>query len=163
MAATKASKKKEVLSSDIELIKELEQLRLKQQLLLSSLKGSSKQDKNSRLLDEINSKLDFLVSLFKEAKEQEGTEKKILEKIGKLEERVESTLKEFKNWQGKLEKEKKESGQISDNNSKFPQQEKNHTEQKSNFPSISAAAPPPPRIDLETVFEEKPKKRWFGK
>lgn len=53
------------LSSDLDLIKEFEELKIKQKLLIESIKkkGNSPQE---QLLIDINSKLDFLVKIFKE-------------------------------------------------------------------------------------------------
>jgi len=54
------------LSSDMEFIKNFEELKLKQKLLIETLKNKRKGEEDNILI-EINSKLDFLVKLFKEA------------------------------------------------------------------------------------------------
>ena len=60
--------REKTLSSDIDFIREFEELKIKQRLLIENLKkkGQSNQDK---LFLEINSKLDFLVKIFKESNE----------------------------------------------------------------------------------------------
>ena len=55
--------KKEALSSDLRFIKEVEELKIKQKLLIESLKRKNSDEQNKLFL-EINSKLDFLVNIF---------------------------------------------------------------------------------------------------
>lgn len=65
-------------SSDLDLIKEFEELRLKQKILIESLKrkeGSKDQD----LLVELNSKIDFLVKIFKDSTDTDFDEKSYLD------------------------------------------------------------------------------------
>lgn len=57
--------KENVLSSDIDIVKEFEELKIKQRLLIQSLKNKTNSEENSLFL-EINSKLDFLVKIFVE-------------------------------------------------------------------------------------------------
>ena len=63
--------KNDSLSSDINFIKEFEELKLKQKLLVESLKKKGKSE-YEMILTNIDSKLDFLVKIFKEAKEVEA-------------------------------------------------------------------------------------------
>ncbi|MCA9496732.1 MAG: hypothetical protein KC589_07320 [Nanoarchaeota archaeon] len=62
--------KNDSLSSDINFIKEFEELKLKQKLLVESLKKKGKSEYEI-ILTNIDSKLDFLVKIFKEAKQEE--------------------------------------------------------------------------------------------
>lgn len=61
------------LNSDIEFIKEFEELKIKQKLLVESL-SKKKHAFKDELLVNINSKLDFLVKIFQEAQEPSGGE-----------------------------------------------------------------------------------------
>lgn len=63
--------KNDNLSSDIDFIKEFEELKIKQKLLIESLKKKT-QSEQSKLFLEINSKLDFLVKIFTEANKAES-------------------------------------------------------------------------------------------
>lgn len=56
------------LGSDIDFIKEFEELRLKQKILIESL-NRKKHSNEGHLLTEMNSKLDFLVKLFKDSQD----------------------------------------------------------------------------------------------
>jgi len=58
------------LNSDLDFIKEFEELRLKQKLLVETLSKKNSSEMNKYLLD-INSKLDFLVKIFKESTSSE--------------------------------------------------------------------------------------------
>lgn len=75
---------KESLSSDIDLIKEFEQVKLKQKLLINSISQNNLTFQN-QALDEINKKLDFLVTIFQKANENENDDhiEKKLEQIDK--------------------------------------------------------------------------------
>jgi uncharacterized coiled-coil protein SlyX len=76
------AKVKETLSSDLELIKELEQLRLKQKILIETL-NKKNSTKLNQVLSELNSKIDFLVKIFKEANETEDQTEVEISKIVK--------------------------------------------------------------------------------
>lgn len=139
--------KKESLSSDLDLVKELEQLRLKQKLLIDSLKKKE----NSRVdssLTEISNKLDFLVSIFKEANSQEGKDEvKIEESINSLSEKVEFIESTFNEKLEHFEKILKKSIQ-------------NTKQEPTNLP-------PKPSFEVENKAEQlsqestKKKKGWF--
>ena len=71
------------ISNDLNLVKEFEELKLKQKLLIEALNSKSKTEMNQFLLD-INAKLDFLVKIFKESQkvdEEETTEDEIKKSI----------------------------------------------------------------------------------
>lgn len=85
------------LSEDINFVKEFEELRLKQKLLIESLNKKNSSQLNGYLLD-INSKLDFLVKIFKEVNIHEGendTTTLITSKFLELTEKVENIDKNF--------------------------------------------------------------------
>jgi len=65
--------KSTTLSSDVDFIKEFEELKLKQKLLIDSLNKKNISQQNQLFL-EINSKLDFLVKIFKEANDADNKE-----------------------------------------------------------------------------------------
>jgi len=70
--------KKDSLSNDIDLIKEFEELKLKQKLLISSLNRKNKDVLEVQIID-LSKKVDFLVKIFKEANsEDEDGENKLL-------------------------------------------------------------------------------------
>jgi uncharacterized coiled-coil protein SlyX len=77
------------LVSDIDFVKEFEELRLKQKLLIESLSKKNKEDKNSSLAH-INSKLDFLVNIFKDAQNNQSENSVMEKKLSELFEKVES-------------------------------------------------------------------------
>ena len=92
--------KKESLSSDIDLIKEFEELKLKQRLLIESLKKKT-ESQNVQLHKEINSKLDFLVKIFTEAQKKESAAQEdiyskqfeeLFSKIDSLDEKLEKVM-----------------------------------------------------------------------
>lgn len=65
--------KNEGLNSDLDFIKEFEELKIKQKLLIESLKNKGETEQ-SRLFFDINSKLDFLVKIFNEANQHSEPE-----------------------------------------------------------------------------------------
>ena len=88
---------KETLSADLDLVKEVEQLRIKQKLLIDALGRKKKEEQDQQLAD-LSSKIDFLVEIFKNAskeEEQQGEDnqaslvEKIDEVISKVDERFE--------------------------------------------------------------------------
>jgi methyl-accepting chemotaxis protein len=79
--------KNESLSSDIELIKEIEELKLKQKLLIETLKKKNSTEL-TRLFSEVNSKLDFLVKIFKEANENSESEDEIATKLNEIDDKI---------------------------------------------------------------------------
>ncbi len=85
---------KSSLSRDVDFIKEFEQLKIKQKLLIESLSKKNK-DELTNFLFEINSKLDFLVKIFKEANDEnshkdETEGNSIEDKVSSLEEKLTS-------------------------------------------------------------------------
>jgi len=101
------------LSSDINVIKEFEELKLKQKLLIESLKNNTDSNQNKLFL-EINSKLDFLVKIFTEANQadDEGEEKvdfnskfnEILESISSFSQETKESFSKLDERITKLEK-----------------------------------------------------------
>jgi len=77
------------LSSDISVIKEFEELKLKQKLLIESLKNNTDSNQNKLFL-EINSKLDFLVKIFTEANQADNDEEEKVDFNSKFNEILES-------------------------------------------------------------------------
>ncbi len=76
------------LNSDMEFIKEFEELRLKQKLLIDSLKKNKKHENNNVLI-EINSKLDFIVNIFKDVNENDNENNSLIEeKINELNDKI---------------------------------------------------------------------------
>jgi len=87
------------LINDIDFIKNFEELKLKQRLLIETLKNKG-ENKESILLHEVNSKLDFLVKLFKEAQGVDDEESHFLqvnEKIDALSNKFEQSLLQIMN------------------------------------------------------------------
>ncbi|NQZ84678.1 MAG: hypothetical protein HRU03_03075 [Nanoarchaeales archaeon] len=93
------------LSSDIDLIKELESLRIKQKLLVETLtKNESKQ--NEEILVHIDAKLDFLVKIFQESSnpsESENSEKETESEESEKSENTESEDTEKETVEDSLE------------------------------------------------------------
>lgn len=96
------------LSEDLNFVKEFEELRLKQKLLIDSLNKKNSSQMNTYLLD-INSKLDFLVKIFKEANSSQDESElttlitsKFVELTEKIEENNKSLEEKFENINEKL-------------------------------------------------------------
>jgi hypothetical protein len=83
-----------LLSSDLSFVKEFEELRLKQKLLIESLKKRDK-TKEDDLLTDINTKLDFLVTLFEDAKDDHSHEEYLNSKFQTILEKIENMDKKF--------------------------------------------------------------------
>jgi len=111
--------KNDSLSGDLNLVKEFEELKLKQKLLIDSLSRKNKTEMNVFLV-EINSKLDFLVKIFKETQkeEKEGENenpneymetkfKEMIEKIDSFQEDFKVKLEEINKKFSDIEKPKK--------------------------------------------------------
>lgn len=98
--------KKDSLSSDIALVKEFEELKLKQRLLIESLKKKMKSEERE-LLKEIASKLDFLVKIFTEAQkeEKETNEDPYLKNFQELTQKIEALDSKFEEVLNKKEEE----------------------------------------------------------
>lgn len=98
---------KDTLSADLDLVKEIEQLRIKQRLLIDSLNRKYKHDKDKQLAD-LSSKLDFIVEIFKDASEQdekkEHEENPVLTKLDEFFTTFESRFDELERKVSRLEK-----------------------------------------------------------
>lgn len=87
---------KDTLSADLDLVKEIEQLRIKQKLLIDAL-GRKKKEEHSKQLADLSSKIDFLVEIFKNASkdDDEKEEDKQASLIEKLDEMTSTLEKRF--------------------------------------------------------------------
>ncbi len=98
---------KDTLSADLDLVKEIEQLRIKQRLLIDSLNRKYKHDKDKQLAD-LSSKLDFIVEIFKDASEQdekkEHEENPVLAKLDEFFTTFEGRFDELERKVSRLEK-----------------------------------------------------------
>lgn len=54
------------LSTDLDLVKEIEQLKIKQKLLLRALKDQEKKEEQEKILESMSAQIQFLVEIFKE-------------------------------------------------------------------------------------------------
>lgn len=84
--------KKDSFSDDLNFVKEFEELKLKQKLLIDSLNRKNKTQMNEFLID-INSKLDFLVKIFKETMDNDSSE----DEKNVLDEKLNSILENIDN------------------------------------------------------------------
>lgn len=122
------------LSSDLDLIKELEELRIKQKLLVESL-GKKKLSKDDELLINLDAKIDFLVKIFQESSSPEESEdesgenshSKIMEKLNSIEENLNQKFEELS--------EKLLNSSITSEESKEPSKSSESTEKTSITPS----------------------------
>lgn len=166
------------LSSDIDVIKEFEELKLKQKLLIESLKRNGETTQNKLFL-EINSKLDFLVKIFMEANNPTSDEnaeekidyeakfKEVLDKVASLGNNFNDRLDKIEskissNSIPKIDLDKPVQN-LSNNNSQNTPEDKSKVESKG---STELNLPPAP--DFETKIEDlssddapKKKKKWF--
>lgn len=101
--------KVESLSEDLNLVKEFEELKLKQKLLIDSLNKKNSSQMNNYLL-EINSKLDFLVKIFKEVNSSQDENElanlitsKFVELVEKIEEKSKNLEEKIENINEKLD------------------------------------------------------------
>ena len=89
----------------MDFIKEFEELKLKQKLLIGSLNKKTRNE-TDRLLIEVNSKLDFLVKIFKEANSTENETEHLDEKFVEITEKLDSfnkvVLDKFKELDEKI-------------------------------------------------------------
>lgn len=166
-------KNENFLSQDINLIKELESLKLKQKLLIDSLKRNSKTQENQLFLD-LNSKLDFLVKIFKEAntqneeEEKESIEKENQAKLDSMLEKIENLSKsideKFDKMNEKTENlsvkiknntENKPNSNLNNNpssqNTENKEETNNNTEKTENKTNSDSTIPPKP--DFESKIE----------
>ncbi len=164
------------MGSDIDFVKEFEELKLKQRLLIETLSKKNKTDRNS-LLMEISSKLDFLVKIFKEATESENdTEhldskfKELDDKVSALSTEISTRFDELEEKLSKLEitekkKEKELEAKLESSTSPIPGEipppssapveGKNKTEGDKDAVEKKEGEVAPPEK------EEKKKKKWF--
>jgi DNA-binding FrmR family transcriptional regulator len=108
--------------SDIELIKEIESLRLKQKLLLQTLKNNEKAKKDS-VFRQIDTKLDFLMKIFEDATSDEDTKEEnniINKKLDDIVKRISAIETAVKGLGGEV----KESTEGAENTEKKPEEEK---------------------------------------
>lgn len=68
------------LGSDLDLVKEFEELKIKQRLLLENLKHQNREEKKDLFLKEIGANVDFLVTVFKETEKNDAEEPQVIEK-----------------------------------------------------------------------------------
>lgn len=164
------------LSSDVNFIKEFEELKLKQRLLIDSLKKKS-QSEQERLFLEINAKLDFLVQIFKEANSTDDEKEKIdfeakfnevLDKINSLSTKVDESFSKIELLKTKTAIDK------SSTNSPLKTSVENNSKDLG-VPPISSkvssnSLPPPPAFKTEISDKNKgalkgdssaKKKKWF--
>lgn len=166
---------KESLSSDIDFIKEFEQLRLRQKLLINSI-NKNHEDEHNNLLNEIDKKLDFLVKIFQEVKEndqddhvekkidtiqekQEADQTALLEKLASIEENFNEKFEEISIKLSSSKISENISSQITEDNKK---ENKDSVEDKVNQISSNPKGdmPPTPDFKVEDTKKEK-KKKWF--
>ena len=109
------------LSDDIDLIKEFESLKLKQSLLLESLKHKHKQEENDKEIKEVHSIVQQLLDVFLEAKKIEkddssknnGSEDNEKEDpLVRIENKIDSLQKEISEIKQKVENSNKNSNYI---------------------------------------------------
>lgn len=170
--------KAESLGSDVDFIKEFEELKIKQRLLIESLKRKS-QSEDGKLFLEINAKLDFLVKIFKEAnsnddkKDDINFEEKfneVFDKFDSLSAKVDESLKTVEELQSKVINDKKilDAKEVVNKIEDVPVSNLPvDISAKSKIP-LSNLPPPPPsnNIDVKSDIiksgDEKDKKRkWF--
>ncbi len=60
------------LSSDLDLVKEIEQLKIKQKLLLKALKEKEQEETQEKILESMSAQIQFLVEIFKEVNSNDG-------------------------------------------------------------------------------------------
>jgi len=145
------------MRSNMEFIKEFEELKLKQKILIDSLK-KGQQDKKQEALDEMNSKLDFIVTLFQQAtgegEEEEGEEseeeasiKTVFQHVGEMQQKLEALEenldKKLGIVEGKVNGIEKEVKELTKTAPK-PQFEENPPIPDSNRPAAGAGAPSKP-------------------
>lgn len=161
------------LTSDVDFIKEFEELKLKQKLLIDSLNKKNISQQNELFL-EINSKLDFLVKIFKDANDNDSKaeeekleshfklisdkmdliQKDTNDRLDKLENNTSLVSSELKQIKEKLNEKKSEESLNSPNNSiPLPKFEVKTTNSNTISTPVSSQV-------LLTNVEEK-KKGWF--
>lgn len=157
------AKKTTEISSDLDFVKEFEELKLKQKLLIESLKRSGNNQQNKLFL-EINSKLDFLVKIFTEANISENGEEKVdyeskfTQINDKLEELSVKIEDKFVTLIDKISPNSNVKPEI-DNYIGTPEIESKPVESnlKEEKTVVETPLPPLPRIE-EKIFEVDPKK-----
>lgn len=161
--------KSTTLSNDLNFIKEFEELRLKQKLLVESLSKKNSSDMNQYLVD-INSKLDFLVKIFKEANSNDLAE----EETTQFNEEVKSNFKNIidkiesidKNFNDKFENMDKRLSKFDSELEKTEGIVERNLEKK-DFSEVTNPIPSPDfkldesKIDKVAGEGDKKKKKWF--
>jgi len=166
------------LSSDINLIREFEELKLKQQLLVKALQSKNKLDKD-KLLVEMNSKLDFIVDIFKKTSEDENSSHddsmdKLIEKIDTLDKKMEEKFSELdktllrekrnkevsSNPSPPLSNPSNSSENISSEVAPLPKPNFKVPNKKEESPSENTK-PPENTSTIQNEEEAKKKKKWF--
>ena len=170
--------KKEALSSDLRFIKEVEELKIKQKLLIESLKRKNSDEQNKLFL-EINSKLDFLVNIFNEANkpseeaEEEDADKQsqfapILEKIDELSETINKRFTEIESKLVNLKQSDNNEDEFKDEPKKeepAPPKLEEKKKPELTAPQLEEGAPAPDfKSDIKQEgdkAEGTKKKKWF--
>ncbi len=153
--------RKETLNSDVDFIREFEELKIKQRLLIENLKKKG-QINQEKLFLEINSKLDFLVKIFQEnnsstedGADDESSENTSNPVVDKLDAFEKSFNEKFINLEEKINdallKLKSESSKV----------------KTESLNMVSGGDLLPPKPDFESKIEdvkdstEKKKSKWF--
>jgi hypothetical protein len=180
------------LSSDLDLVKEIEQLRIKQKLLLQAFKHKDKKEDQQELLQSISAQVQFLVEIFKEEtstdkdaeEETKNNQSRILDKIDSVKtaifERMDLLEKKIDSIELKTEEPSLESmlqvtseGKLEEDKNKISETEAEEVfgeEGKSEPLSLldgnkitEAPVEEIPRPDFKVSQEEPTKKGWFSK
>lgn len=160
--------KKDSLGIDVNFIKEVEELKIKQKLLVQSLKQKSDSQQNKLFL-EINSKLDFLVNIFAEAKHSDGVETVPEEGtsgnsvMDKLQEISDSLNKRFDDLEKKINAKVVVKKNVHEVNEFSSQKDSSNSGEEV---SEDENLPPIPKFGNEVKIQEdndvtSKKKRWF--
>lgn len=179
--------KSKSLSSDIDFIKEFEELRIKQKLLVESL-SRKKKGAEVDLLQQIDAKLEFLVKLFQDTGEDDSHDEFVKEKFENLNTRLEDfekkVVKTIQDLADKIESngekdwvmQKKEGGGLVegvkdlDEISKSDKKEKNNLKLKYSdeklkleVDTLKKEVLPNPDFKVESLADDKKKdkKKWF--
>lgn len=167
--------KKESLISDIDFVKEVEELKLKQKILIESLKKKNSNEQNKLFL-EINSKLDFLVNIFKETNKIDNEEvqeetKQFEEIISKIDEVKKDFELKFNSIEKTLETMNKKSltnnnqlKNLNNNNQNISNNnQENNNKDNNQISNETQIEPPVPQFEskIEDLNQTKKKKKWF--
>ncbi len=151
---------KQELGSDVDLIREFEELKIKQRLLIDNLRKNGNTQQN-RLFLEINSKLDFLVKIFTEANKNEDEEEHNQEKAktDKMLLQVDSLVSKIDTNFAKI------NDQVEKINARLKKiEDSSVVPLQSNVLSVPQDGSkdiPNPDFKVNIKDEEKPKKKWL--